>query len=168
MKHETNNAGCLRALQDLIDRSTESASEAVASSVAARDRQMSAEELLDFWQRTSLVAMTTVDPRGRPHSAPVHARLAGDRLSLVVYENTVRRRDLRTNPRVSFVSWDSDGAAVILYGRAHEVTGSLRPARAAAGGHPRSVVEIDVELTRVYAMLGRADQPTTAPPSQSA
>lgn len=157
MRHETDDTDSLRALQSLIDRSTATASQAVASSVAARDRQMSAHELVEFWQRVGLVAMTTVDPQGRPHSAPVHARLRGDHLSLVVYENTVRRRDLAGNPRVSFVTWDDNGGAVILYGRAHEITDSLRAARHTADGSSRRVVEIDVELTRVYAMRGRRE-----------
>jgi hypothetical protein len=119
---------------------------------------MTAGELVEFWRGTGLVAMTTVGPKGQPHTAPVHAELQGTTLRLVVYENTVRRQDLRTNPRVAFTTW-REGAAVIMYGRAREVPGSLRPARAGRSGDPRNVVGIAVELTRVYAM--RAPASTT-------
>ena len=146
----------LAALQVVLDHSTRTASPAVADSVGYGPRQMTAAELVEFWRGTGLVAMTTVGPEGQPHSAPVHARLEGATLRLVVYENTVRRRDIATNPRVAFTTW-RDGAAVIAYGRAHEVAGSLREARQARSGTPRNVVGIEVALTRIYAM--RAPQP---------
>jgi len=72
-------------------------------------------------------------------------------LRLVIYDNTVRRVDLRTNPRVSFATW-KDGAAAIVYGRAREVDGSLRETRPGRSGAPRNVVTVEVTLTRVYAM----------------
>jgi hypothetical protein len=141
----------LAALQALLDRSAATASPAVGDSVAYPDRQMTAAELVDFWQRARLMAMTTVGPNGQPHTAPVHSTLDGTRLTLVVYDNTVRRADLQTNPRVSFTTW-KDGAVAILYGRAREVPGSLRDTRPGRSGTPRRVVTIEVELTRAYAM----------------
>jgi len=39
-----------------------------------------------------------------------------------------------------------------VYGIAREVAGSLRPARAAQSGNPRQVIELEVKLTRIYAM----------------
>ena len=141
----------LRALQALLDRSTRSASPAVADSVAYPGRQMTAAELADFWRGTRLVAMTTVGPGGQPHTAPVHAELAGTTLRLVVYENTVRRADLRTNPRVAFTTW-RDGAVAIMYGRAREVAGSLAESRPGRSGQPRRTVAVEVALRRVYAM----------------
>jgi hypothetical protein len=142
----------LATLQALLDRSTATASPAVADSVGFAERQMTAAELVEFWRGTGLVAMTTVGPEGQPHTAPVHARLEGATLRLVIYDNTVRRRDLQTNPRLAFTTW-RDGAAVIMYGRGREVPDSLREARTARSGAPRHVVEIEVTLTRVYAML---------------
>jgi uncharacterized pyridoxamine 5'-phosphate oxidase family protein len=145
----------LERLQALLDASTRTATPAVAESVAWGPRQMHAPELVAFWERTKVVAMTTVGPGGQPHTAPVHARLLGDRLSLVIYDHTVRRRDLATNPRVSFCTWGDAGEVVLLYGRGKEVAGSLREARATQEGKPRKVVEIDVRLTRAYAMAGK-------------
>jgi hypothetical protein len=142
----------LRALQKLIDRSTESAGPAAADSLAYPARQMSAAEFVEFWESVRLVAMATTGENGGPHIAPVHARLDGIRLHLVIYDNTLRRRDIAANPRVAFTTWRADGAAAIVYGAAREIAGSLRPARAAQSGNPRQVIELEVKLTRVYAM----------------
>jgi predicted pyridoxine 5'-phosphate oxidase superfamily flavin-nucleotide-binding protein len=142
----------LAALQALIDRSARSATPAVGDSVAYPQRQMSAAEFAEFWDSVRLVAMATVGEGGLPHIAPVHATLRGTTLRLVIYDNTVRRTDLAQNPRVAFSTWGADGAAAIVYGRAREVEGGLRPARAGRSGKPRQVVEIEVRLTRVYAM----------------
>jgi predicted pyridoxine 5'-phosphate oxidase superfamily flavin-nucleotide-binding protein len=141
----------LAALQALLDRSTRSATPAVADSVAYPDRQMTAAELVEFWKAARIMAMTTVGPNGQPHTAPVHSTLEGTTLTLVIYDNTVRRADLRTNPRVSFTTW-KDGAVAILYGRGREVPGSLRETRPGRSGAGRKVVTITVELTRAYAM----------------
>jgi hypothetical protein len=112
---------------------------------------MTAAELMDFMRRTRMVAMATVGPTGQPHLAPVHVELAGTVLRVVVYENTVRRADLATNPRVGFTTWN-EGAVAILYGRAREVPDSLREARAGRSGATRRVVTVEVRLTRAYAM----------------
>ncbi len=154
----------LAALQDVIDRSARAATPALADSVGAPERQMRAAELLEFWRGTGLVAMATVGPGGQPHIAPVHAELRGARLVLVVYDNTVRRRDLARNARVAFTTW-REGAAVILYGRAREVPDSLRDARPARSGTPRRVVTIEVTLTRVHAMR---PPPASADPPRDA
>jgi hypothetical protein len=119
------------ALQALLDRSTRTATPAVADSVAYPARQMSAAEFVEFWRSVRLVAMATVGPSGQPHIAPVHAELARTSLRLRIYENTVRRQDLAANPRVAFTTWRADGAVAILYGRAREAPGS--PAPCAAG-----------------------------------
>jgi hypothetical protein len=151
----------LAALQALLDGSTASATPAVADSVAYPDRQMTAAELVEFWKSARIMAMTTVGANGQPHTAPVHSTLDGTTLTLVIYDNTVRRTDIRTNPRVSFTTW-KDGAVAILYGRARELPGSLRETRPGRSGTPRSVVTIEVTLTRAYAM--RAPEPAASPP----
>jgi hypothetical protein len=157
-------------LQRLIDRSTGTATPSVADSVAYPGRQMSAAEFVEFWRAVRIVAMTTVGPGGQPHVAPVHAQLGGTgfhmgparavgdqnsnltTLRVVIYENAIRRTDLAINPRVAFSTWRDDGAAAILYGRAREIPGSLREARAGRSGEPRKLVEYEVKLTRIYAM----------------
>lgn len=151
-------------LQGLLSQSTGTATPAVADSVAYPDRQMTATELLEFWKAARIQAMTTVGPNGQPHSAPVHSTLEGTTLTLVIYDNTVRREDLKTNPRVSFTTW-KDGAVAILYGRAREVPGSLRETRPGRSGKPRNVVTIEVQLTRAYAMRAPEPAPESAPKS---
>ncbi len=142
----------LEAIDSLIEKSVRTATPAVADSVAYPERQMTAQELQEFWRNVSLVAMATVGTNGQPHIAPVHARLKGASLRVFVYENAVRRSDLHTNPRVAFTTWDNRGAVVIIYGRAAEVPGSRRPARPGRSGKERYVVEFEVKLTRIYAM----------------
>lgn len=155
----------IAALEALLQRSCKTAGQAVSQSVALPERRLTAAELISLWERTKVVAMTTVGQAGQPHSAPVHARLLGDRLSLVIYDHTLRRRDLATNPRVSFCTWGDQGEVVLLYGLGREVPGSLRDARPTQKGEPRKVVEIDVELTRVYAMNGQRLDPGDKTPS---
>lgn len=63
----------LLALQALLDRSTRTATPAVADSVAYPARQMSAAEFVEFWRSVRLVAMATVGPaasRISPQSTP--------------------------------------------------------------------------------------------------
>jgi hypothetical protein len=112
---------------------------------------MTAAELITFWRDARMMAMATVGPHGQPHVAPVHSEIDGTTLRLVIYDDTVRRLDLRANPRVAFTTW-KDGAAAIVYGRAREVPGSLRDARPGRSGQARKVVTVEVALTRVYAM----------------
>lgn len=152
MTREVESGADFSALQAIIDRSARTATPSVADSVAYPARQMSAEQFVEFWSRVRLVAMATVGDKGQPHLAPVHAQIAGAKLKLVIYDNTVRRGDLVRNPRVAFTTWDSDGAAVIVYGRAREVAGSMRDARPGQSGRPRRVIGIEVALTRIYAM----------------
>jgi hypothetical protein len=144
-------ADATAALQALIDRSTRTAGASIAESIAFPGRQMTAAELVAFWKDARMMAMATVGPNGQPHIAPVHSEIDGTTLRLVVYDDTLRRRDLRANPRVAFTTW-KDGAAAIVYGRAREVPNSLRESRPGRSGKPRRVVTIDVALTRVYAM----------------
>lgn len=150
--HVNDSVNLTNELREILEHSSKSAGQAVAGSVASVSRQMSPLEFVNFWKDIGVVAMTTVGPKGQPHSAPVHATLHGKTLSLVIYDNTIRRADLRENPRVSFTGWDGKGAVVILYGRAKEIEGSLRDARTTSEGTPRRVVEVQVEISRIYAM----------------
>ena len=142
----------LEALQKLIDRSAASAGPAAADSLAFPGRQMSAAEFVEFWQSVRLVAMATVGETGAPHLAPVHARLDGTRASARDLRQHVAQARYRSQSQVAFTTWRADGAAAIVYGIAHEVVGSLRAARAGQSGKPRQVIELEVKLTRIYAM----------------
>jgi hypothetical protein len=94
------------------------------------------------------------DGRRRVRSAhrPVHAEFVAGRLRTTIYENALRRRDLRHNPQVALTTWGAHGAAAIVYGSAREVPGSLRDTRPGASGRPRRTVTLEIDITRIYAM----------------
>src|SRR5262249_33982037 len=119
------------------------------------ERRMHAREFVEFWNATRMKAMATVGKSGVPHIAPVHAEFVNGRLRSTIYENAVRRDDLRANPNVALTTWGGHGAAAVVYGRAREVADSRRETRVGATGAPRRTVALDIEVTRIYAMKGR-------------
>jgi len=144
-------------LQRVLDQSRTAAGAAVRDTFAHVDRQMSAREFVVFWNASRLKAMATVGARGAPHIAPVHAEFVNGRLRSTVYENAVRRRDLQRNPQVALTTWGAQGATAIVYGRAREIPGTLRDTRPGATGAARRTVALEIEVTRIYAMKGRAE-----------
>jgi hypothetical protein len=142
-------------LQSLLTRSAASAGPAVLDTFGRAERQMTAREFVEFWNGVRMKAMATVGPSAAPHIAPVHAAFVAGRLRTTIYENALRRRDLRSNPRVALTTWGPDGAAAIVYGIAREVDGSLRETRPGATGRPRRTVALDIEITRIHAMKPR-------------
>ena len=148
-------AEALAVLETVIARSGASAGPALLDTFGRVDRQMSAREFVEFWNGTRMKAMATVGPTGAPHIAPVHAAFVAGHLRTTIYENAVRRRDLRANPRVALTTWGPHGAAAIVYGVAREVAGSMRETRPGASGRPRRAVALEIEITRIHAMKTR-------------
>ena len=148
-------ADALAALQAIVDASRTAAGPAVRDSFDRAERQMTAAELVAFWNGAPLKAMATVGHNSAPHIAPVHAEFVAGRLRSTIYENALRRRDLQTNPQVALTTWGPHGAAAIVYGRAREIAGSLRETRPGASGRPRRTVALEIEITRIYAMQSR-------------
>ena len=147
----------LDALQRVLDRSRVDAGQAVRDTFAHTDRQMTASEFVTFWNSSRMKAMATVGKSRNPHIAPVHAEFANGRLRSTIYENAVRRRDVRDNPNVALTTWGPGGATAIVYGCAREVPDSLRETRRGATGKPRRTVALDIEVTRIYAMKGKSE-----------
>jgi hypothetical protein len=147
--------GVLDPLQRILDRSRTRAGRAVRDSFERPERRMNALEFVTFWNGSRLKAMATVGKNGAPHIAPVHAEFVNGRLRSTIYENALRRRDLRDNWRVALTTWGPHGAVAIVYGRARETPNSLRETRPGATGTPRRTVALDIEITRIYAMKGR-------------
>ncbi len=145
----------LAALQRVLDRSRERAGRAVRDTFEHPDRQMSALEFVQFWNAVSLKAIATVGSQARPHIAPVHAEFVEGRLRTTMYENAVRRADVRDNPHVALTTWAAHGAVAIVYGRAREVPDSLRETRPGATGRPRRTVAFEIDITRIHAMKPR-------------
>ena len=148
-------AEVLEPLQRILDRSRRRAGQAARDTFARPERQMTALEFVTFWNGSRLKAMATVGASGAPHIAPVHAEFVNGRLRSTIYENAVRRRDLRDNPRVALTTWGPHGAAAIVYGRAREIPDSGRDTRPGATGVARRTVALDIEITRIYAMRAR-------------
>jgi pyridoxamine 5'-phosphate oxidase-like protein len=148
-------ADALAALQAVIDASRATAGAAVRDSFDRAERQMTAAELVAFWNGAPLKAMATVGHNGAPHIAPVHAVFVAGRLRSTIYENALRRGDLRTNPHVALTTWGPHGAAAIVYGRAREIAGSVRETRPGASGRARRTVALEIDVTRIYAMKSR-------------
>jgi Pyridoxamine 5'-phosphate oxidase len=148
-------AAVLEPLQRILDRSRRRAGQAVRDTFEHPERRMSALDFVTFWNGARLKAMATVGADGEPHIAPVHAEFVNGRLRSTIYENAVRRSDLRGNARVALTTWGPHGAAAIVYGRAREIPNSLRETRPGATGTARRTVALDIEITRIYAMQGR-------------
>ncbi len=145
----------LARLQGVLDRSRVAAGQAVRDTFDHDDRRMTAAEFVTFWNGTRLKAMATVGKGARPHIAPVHAEFVDGRLRSTIYENALRRRDLRDNPEVALTTWGASGATAIIYGTARELPNSLRETRPGATGAQRRTVALDIEVRRIYAMGGR-------------
>lgn len=150
-------AEVLVSLQALLDRSRARAGQAVRDTFERSERRMTALEFVRFWNSSRMKAMATAGKNGVPHIAPVHAEFVNGRLRSTIYENAVRRRDLRDNAEVAFTTWGPHGAAAIVYGRAREIPDSLRETRPGATGARRRTVALDIEVTRIYAMKGREE-----------
>src|SRR5262245_29242691 len=145
-------APTLAVLQAVLDRSRASAGPAVLDTFDRGERRLTAAQFVAFWNATRMKAMATVGADGVPHVAPVHAEFVAGRLRTTIYENAVRRRDLRRNSRVAFTTWGEHGATAIVYGVAREVPDSGQETRPGASGRPRRTVALDIEVTRIYAM----------------
>jgi len=146
----------LEALRRVLERSRTEAGQAVRDTFEHPERQMTAAEFVTFWNSSRMKAMATVG-KARPHIAPVHAEFVNGRLRSTIYENAVRRRDLRANPNVALTTWGPGGATAIVYGRAHEIPDSARETRPGATGTARRTVALDIEVTRIYAMKERSE-----------
>jgi hypothetical protein len=152
----TWSAELLAPIQAAIDAGRAAGGTAVRETFDHPERRMTAAEFVAFWNGTRLKAMATSGPDGAPHLAPVHAAFVAGRLRSTIYENAVRRRDLRTNPRVALTTWGAHGAAAIVHGIARELPDSLRETRPGASGRARRTVALEIEVTRIYAMKERA------------
>jgi hypothetical protein len=144
----------LESIQRILDRSRQTAGDAVRDTFDQPERRMTALELVQFWNGGRMKAMATQGKKG-PHIAPVHAEFVSGRLRSTIYENAARRRDLRRNPAVALTTWGEHGAAAIVYGIAMEVPESSRETRPGASGRSRRTVALEIEITRIYCMKPR-------------
>lgn len=147
----------MKTLQEVLDDSVSDAGPAMLATFGRDDRRLDAEGFREFWRTTRMFAVATANSRGDPHIAPVHVLLQDDdSLEMAIFEDSVRLRDLRKNPRIAITSWADDGRVAIVYGTCSEVPDSRRPIN--AGGNlnaDRFIITMRIELTRAYAMHPR-------------
>ena len=138
------------SLQEILDGSLASAGPAVKATFDRDERRMSAEDLRAFWAETRMFAVATVGAHGEPHIAPVHVAMLDDgNLEMAIFEDSVRLKDLRRDPRIAITSWAPDGRIAIVYGRATEAPDSRREVGREAG---RFILTMHIVVDRAYAM----------------
>ncbi len=138
------------SLQEIIDSSLASAGPAVKATFDRDERRMSEEELRTFWSETRMFAVSTVGANGAPHIAPVHVAMQDDgSLEMAIFDDSVRLKDLRRDPRIAITSWAPDGRIAIVYGRATEVPDTRREVGRDPG---RFILTMRIEVDRAYAM----------------
>jgi hypothetical protein len=147
----------MKSLQEILDDSAHDAGPAMAATFGRDDRRLDAEGFREFWRATRMFAVSTAGANGDPHIAPVHVLLQeDDSLEMAIFEDSLRLRDLRRNPRIAITSWADDGRVAIVYGTCSEVPDSRRPI--SAGGNlssDRTIITMRIEMTRAYAMHPR-------------
>lgn len=133
-------------VQAILDRSAETATPVVGRVFARPDWRLTAEDFLEMWSAQRWCTVATVGAKAQPHLALVHADFQPDgRLTMRMFTGSVRQRDLEGNPRIALAK-NLDGAAATIYGRASVVPGT------AATRHDAETVEVEVDVTRIYAM----------------
>jgi hypothetical protein len=137
-------------LDSLLITSLEDAGPAVKAVFDRDDRRLSAEDLRAFWRETRMFAVATAGKNGAPHIAPVHVLMGDDDgLEMAIFEDSVRLKDLRRDPRIAITTWAPDGRIAIVYGRAEEVAGTRREAGPNSG---RFVITMRIDVARANAM----------------
>ena len=138
------------SLQELLDGSLATAGPAVRATFDRDDRRMTADGLRAFWAETRMFAVATTGAHGEPHIAPVHVAMLDDgNLEMAIFEDSVRLKDLRRDPRIAVTSWAPDGRIAIVYGRATEVPDTRREVGRDPG---RFILTMRIAVDRAYAM----------------
>lgn len=151
MSDTPRDPAALAAIQAILDRSAATATPEVGAVFARDDWRLPAAEFLDLWKENRWVVVSSVGSKGQPHSAVVHAEFDGADLKMWVFDQSIRARDLQSNPRVSLVKYSPEGVVMTVYGRASRIEGASRALNTAGGGG-RTINQYLIDVTRIYAM----------------
>jgi hypothetical protein len=150
----TWDAAVVDGLQAILDRSAQSATPVVGRVFAREDWRLDAAGLLERWNGPGTVSVASVSASGQPHLAAVGARFQPDgRLTMRMYEGSIRQKDVAANPRIALQKALPDGTVMTVYGTANVVADSYQPNQTTpgtAGSH-----EVEIGITRIYAMQPR-------------
>lgn len=113
--HET--AADLVALQDLLDRSAETAGPHL-SSIITPERRMGAAQLSEVLHGMRLLVLATTTADGRPLAGPVDGIFYRGAFHFGTSPDSVRSRHIRRRPEVSATHLPGEHLAVTVHGRA--------------------------------------------------
>lgn len=144
----------LARIQELLDRSAATATPVVGRVFARDEWRLDARTFLDTWNGVFTASCASATADGRPHLAALGAQFdAAGRLTMRMYEGSVRQKDFAGNPRVVLQKLGPEGTVMTVYGTPRVVPDSYMPNQTTPGT-PGSH-EVEVAITRVYAMRPR-------------
>lgn len=108
----------LARLQDILDRSMESAGAHLAG-IIEPERRLTAEEVAERLQGMVLLTVATVTADGRPRAGPVDGYLLHGEFHFSSGRDSVRMRHLAARSGVSATHLPGEKLAVTVHGRAH-------------------------------------------------
>ncbi len=106
------------ALQDLLDRSFEVASEHLTS-IMTPPRRLSAQRLIDDLSGIAVLNLATVTARGEPRLSAVDGHFLHGRWHFTTSATSPKARQLRARSATSASYTPRDGYGVFCHGRAH-------------------------------------------------
>jgi hypothetical protein len=136
----------LDRVQKILDASLDRAGPVQTSFFAKPDRTLRARDFVETWNAIYMCAVASYGSSGWPHLAAV--KLQFDRLAsltMFLYLDTVRDRDLKHVPRLALQKHRDDGTVLTCYARA--AAPATEPVTDARG---RRHVLVPLEPVRMY------------------
>jgi uncharacterized pyridoxamine 5'-phosphate oxidase family protein len=115
----------IRALQELIDRTTSRMNPHMAG-IVKPERRLTARQVVAYLQGIKHVAFATVNEKGEPRVAPLDGIFLRGRFHVSTGGAAARLGDLRRSPRCSLTHFSGDDVAVTVNGTA-EIMGRDHP-----------------------------------------
>lgn len=112
----------LERIQDLLDRSLEGAGAVQSSFYGKPERRLHAAEFLTTWNSIYMCAVASHGTTQWPHVASIKLLFDDDaELVTLVYEGSVRHRDLQASPRMALQKHRDDGTMLTCYAQVRDV-----------------------------------------------